>query len=204
LFGISCRKTTPNDTGGRPSGPVAVSSGEYLSRQDIQKQLAVIAKMPPPKELAYGAMCYEVVAPPSRIDYVCPDCGEKTLYAVDTSNNEQTHQSHWKTVQAIESLEQCRRLVLQIEKLDVTLHESAFCKQCAPEIKTPHLDLIILYPDVTKGTIISDVNQTDLLMLIGFLDGKLKYKGLQDQEQALKDCMLRLQELLGVELDDTK
>ncbi len=199
VFGLSCRKSTPTDTrGGTPPTPIIVTSGKFLSRQDIQKQLAIIAKSPPPKKLAMGAMCYDIAGPPARLDYVCPVCGEKTLYAMDPAADDKTKMQYWTTAQNLRSLESCRRLVQQIKKIDIKLNESPFCKQCAPDIETPELGLIIIYPDVTKESYVSNITETDLLILKAFTEGKLKFKDLQDMEIALKDRLARLEELLGV------
>ena len=122
VFGLSCRNNTPsNNTGGQPQGTVTVSSGKFLSHQEIQKQLAQIASKPAPKKLVMGAMCYKVAGPPSRIDYVCPTCGEKTLYALEDSSGETTRDLQWRAINDIQELESLRRLAQQIKKLDISL-----------------------------------------------------------------------------------
>ena len=176
---------------------------QYLSRQDIQKQLSVIAKSPPPKELAMGAMCYEAGGSPSRIDYVCPACGEKTLYAVDDSADKKTQQRQWETSWKLGDLEALRRLTQQIKKLDVALDESRFCSHCSRNVKTPRLGLVVTYPNQPEPHRVWDVTQTDLLMLKAATEGKLKFKDLQDMEIALKDKLARLEKLLGVKRNDT-
>lgn len=199
VLGFTCRKSTANGAVNSSTNPVTVSSGKYLSQQDIQKQLAVIAQKPPPKELAIGAMCYDIAGPPPRIDYVCPVCGEKTIYALEDTADEKTRLSRFQTVWTIQDLENCRRFAQTIKKLDITLDESQFCKKCSPGIDTPTLDLIVRYPDRPVPHRVSGVNWTDLAMLKAAADGKLKYKDRQDTEVALKGNLPRLQELLGVD-----
>jgi len=199
VFGLSCRKSAPsNNTGSEQQGAVTVSSGKFLSHQEIQNQLAQIAGKPAPKELAMGAMCYEVVAPPSRIDYVCPTCGEKTLYALEDSSGETTRDLQWRTINDIQGLESLRRLAQQIKKLDITLDESQFCKHCRPDVIEPKLGLIVKYPDRPEPHCVWDVSWTDLTMIKALTEGKLKYKGLNDGEAALKTQQKRLKELLGL------
>ncbi|MHC4292457.1 MAG: hypothetical protein ACYSTR_09635 [Planctomycetota bacterium] len=200
--GFSSRQNTSNETPARiePQDPVTVSSEQYLSRQDIQKQLAVIAKAPPPKELAMGAMCYDMAGPPARIDYVCPNCSEKTLYALNPEADEESRLQYWTTAQNLRSLESCRRLVQQINTLDVTLNESRFCTKCAQDVEEARLGLIIQYPNQPQPHHVSEINETDLLLIKAVTEGKLKYKDLQDNEIPIKNHLPRLEELLGTEI----
>lgn len=203
VFGFSCRKSTlAPPPGGQSPQPVTVTSGNFLSQQDIQEQLARIAKKPPPKNLAMGAMCYDIAGPPLRIDYVCPSCGEKTLYAVDTDADEKVRQQHWKTAWVIQELESLRRLTQQIDTLDVALDESQFCCHCNSAIKDPKVGLVITYPDRLEPHRVWDVHWTDLTMLKAAAEGKLKYKGKQGNEVAMKDHLPRLEELLGVDIEN--
>lgn len=204
LFGLSCRKSTPeNPPEGGSTGLITVASGRYFSRTDIQQQLAMIAESPPPKNLAMGAMCYDIAGPPPRIDYVCPDCGEKTLYALDSSADEQTRQRHWKSAWTLGELESLRRLTRQINALNIALDESQFCSHCTSDVKDPRLGLVIRYHDRPEPHRVWEVNWTDLAMIKAATEFKLKYKGQQDNEVALKENLPRLEELLGVKLDDT-
>jgi hypothetical protein len=199
VFGLSCRKSTSsNNTGDQPQGTVTVSSGKFLSHQEIQNQLTLIARKPAPKKLAMGAMCYKVAGPPSRIDYVCPTCGEKTLYALEDSSDKTKRDIQWKAISDIQELESLRRLAQQIKKLDISLDESQFCKHCRPDVIEPKLGLIVKYPDRPEPHCVWDISWTDLTMMKAVTEGKLKYKGLNDGEAALKTQQKRLQELLGL------
>jgi predicted RNA-binding Zn-ribbon protein involved in translation (DUF1610 family) len=203
VFGLSCRKSTPsNSTGGEPQGTVTIFSGKFLSHQEIQKQLALIARKPAPKKLAMGAMCYAVAVTSSRIDYVCPTCGEKMLYALEDSSDKTKRDIQWKAISDIQSLESLRRLAQQIKKLDISLNESQFCKHCHPDVIEPKLGLIVKYPDQPEPHCVWDVSWTDLVMIKAVTAGKLKYKDQQDREVALKDFLPRLKELLNADIDD--
>lgn len=225
VFGFSCRKGTLSPpVSGQSGGAVAATSGQYLSREDIQKQLAVIAKSPPPLGQPPGAMCYKVAAPPSRIDYVCPTCGEKTLYAYDAQgfNHTPTSESddpnvvflsylaHLESIaKNTKSRSMChvvyfdlghsRRLIPWIKKLDIELDESQFCKHCSPNIEEPKIGLIIRYPDQPQPHHVWGVTWKDISMLKEVSKGKTS-----DGDRALINYLDRLEELLGVTLDDTE
>lgn len=207
VFGISCRKSPASSTSIKPSGPITnVASGTYLSRQDIEAQLAYIAKSPPPKELAIGAECYKVANPPNRIDYVCANCGEKTLFVQDSSDDPNTFQQQSaNTIKVVQwELESCRRLVQGINNLDLELDESQFCKHCSPNAETPTLGLIVRYSNQPEPHRVWNIDLKDVLLIKGFTEGGLKFKGHQDWEAALIKSIPRLEELLGVKLDDTE
>jgi predicted RNA-binding Zn-ribbon protein involved in translation (DUF1610 family) len=51
-----------------------------LDRAAVRAMLKRLADAPPPTKLAVGAMCYVVSPAPPRVDYICPKCGERTLY----------------------------------------------------------------------------------------------------------------------------
>ncbi|MFH0887085.1 MAG: hypothetical protein V1843_02835, partial [bacterium] len=54
---------------------------EPLTRSEIQNLLRNLAKRPLPTVVSKpAAMCYTTVAPPDRMEYVCPKDGSKTLY----------------------------------------------------------------------------------------------------------------------------
>jgi hypothetical protein len=82
--------------------------------------------------------------------------------------------------------------------LDITLDESQFCKHCRPDVIEPKLGLIVKYPDRPEPHCAWDVSWTDLTMIKAVTEGKLKYKGLNDGEAALKTQQKRLKELLGL------
>jgi hypothetical protein len=52
-----------------------------LLPRDLIAKLDELAEQPGPKDLKRGAMCYSIAPPPNREEYICPKCGERTLYA---------------------------------------------------------------------------------------------------------------------------
>ena len=60
-----------------------------------------------------GAMCYDMCMPPPVTEYVCPVCGEKTLYPVP--------EGHWST--PLNSLEDLRRM--QAQELQDSIEQPA-------------------------------------------------------------------------------
>lgn len=161
-----------------------------LSRDALKKYLRQLANSQPPTKLAIGAMCYEVAAMPNRSEYVCPECGEKTLYTSGPEN--------W----IIQNLSNYRRRAKLITKLSVELDESQFCKKCSPEVTKPHIALIIRYPNESKEHRISHITENDLKLISEFLAGKKKHILDNDAEEPLKKHVKRLEVLLGVKLDE--
>jgi hypothetical protein len=135
-------------------------------------------------------MCYEVAVAPDRADYVCPTCGEKTLYTDDQTELIQS------------DLQACRRELEAIQGLtDVSLFldESSFCKKCRPDAKKRELKLKITYEDGKTHTT-SPVDLSDMILLRDFFKGQLSYETWNDGTAPLKENLDRLRELLGVEL----
>jgi hypothetical protein len=195
LVFAGCRKPSapdnPSPTSGISSTAAPLGSG---SRAEIEARLKVLARGPAPTELSMGAMCYEMAAPPLRAEYVCPHCGEKTLYAY---GDEQ-----YPAVSAVDSdLPGCRRLLPDVKGLTVTLDESAFCHTCSPEITDPRLVLVVTYPDGTSQRT-EGVTPEDVQLLVEFTSGRDKHSGAQDGELPLKDYLPRLEKLLGVTLPE--
>jgi hypothetical protein len=144
-------------------------------------------EMKEPPEPVFGAMCYEMVAPPEVAEYVCPVCGEKTLY---TDYN--TEFIEWE-------LQGCRRLFDEIaasSDMDIQLDETRLCSSCttADSAETA-LYLNVILED---GSVVSNrVSEFDLRLLDGFLKGRLFYYTWNDGEEPLKPHIDRIRELLG-------
>jgi hypothetical protein len=161
------------------------------SRADIADRLAALARDPAPAELTPGAMCYETMGPPDRAEYVCPTCGEKTLYA-------STEEDYFRASRAGNDVPECRRLASGIRDLNVRLDESEFCEKCRPGVATPRLALVVRYPD-GREVRTEDANSLDLTLLVEFTTGSRKHDGGMEGETPLKEHLPRLQALLGVE-----
>jgi len=177
----------PSPPSSGTAGPQAAQAAQLaaMSKAEVKRLLATVerAQAPEPK---MGAMCYEMVSAPARMEYVCPACGEKTLYEKEVSLT-------W-TYQ----LDACRRLFKGLPMREtMTLDESSFCRKCQPGTNAPSLRLLIRFDDGTTN-VVSPVRSEDLRLLRDFLGGKLAAKDAQDFETPLKTHLPRLRLLLGV------
>lgn len=188
LFGGACLYAgamSSRPAGTKQTSVVAVKSREVLglNRAQLQKMLQRVATTKPPTP-KMGAMCYDMATPPNRAEYVCPTCGEKTLYI-----EQQAYRVSWE-------VETCRRLIKEIANRAVTLDESAWCKKCRPDVNEPALALHLRFDDGTARSV-EKVNTEQLRLLRDFLGGKLAIKGEQDMETPLKEKLDELEKLLG-------
>ena len=186
----------------RPGTVVMMASSEgkpplatdNLTREQVAKRLKKLSKSPPPAKLSLGAMCYEVAAPPDRGEYVCPVCGQKTLY---TRAREQGQNN---VDMVLNDIPECRRMVKAIKGLNLTLDESEFCHKCSPAVKSPGLILIVRYPGEKKPHRVRNVSSSDLEILQLFITGQDRVAGFTGTETPLKEYLPRLQELLGIKI----
>lgn len=160
-----------------------------LSVTQVNMLLAKLESEEPPK-LTRGAMCYEAMATPEVAEYICPVCGEKTMY-----NYAQSAFINWE-------LEGCRRMVESINSntdFNIALDEGLFCDFCSPDAgeEEPALRLQVLFEDGNEVT--NTVSINDLRMLDSFLQGNLYYTTSNDAQLPLKDYAARMRELLGLE-----
>ena len=191
-----------NPAGGTPgvgSTDTGGGVGGALTRDELARRLGKLARSSPPAKLKPGAMCYEMAAGPARLDYVCPDCGAKTLYALKGSTQEGDVEMGWDVSLVLsQELPACRRAVKTVAGLDVSLDESEFCRNCRPDVKSPALVLVVRHPDAAEPHRARGINQDGLRLIRELLAGKETHTGATDDESALKDHMKRLIELLGV------
>lgn len=182
------------ETAGAAKEPVIVSrilqnvDLQSLSMEQIDSLLARLESQEPP-EPVMGAMCYEAMAYPDVAEYICPVCGEKTVYS---SMN--TAFIEWE-------LSGCRRLADSIDSLTefhVYLDESQFCQACSDSVfEDPDILLVVSPPG--EGETVNSVSITDLRMLESFLQGNLYYTTFNDGQQPLQEYAPRLRELLGLD-----
>lgn len=168
------------------------------SREEIAKRLRMLAQSPAPTELSFGAMCYKTSMPPDRAEYVCPTCGERTLYALAEAAKEGDRPVQDRILRIIQKdLDSCRRLVKHLLPWKARLDESSLCASCTPVAKKPALALTLTFSDGTTHRVES-VSSADLKLLKEFAEGSRKHYGERDSETALKDHVDRLAFLLGV------
>jgi len=158
-----------------------------FTREELERKLTVLAKRRAPRNLAFGADCYSRAAPPNRSEYVCPVCGEKTLYADSEAWNVE------------EQLPTARELVAELaENLEIRLDESAYCRHCKPNEKKLDLAIEIRYSDSSQANRISSIDNDDLRLIAEFLAGKNRHDRGMLGETPLNRHKKRLGELLGL------
>ncbi len=177
------------------AGQQQVSETKQTDRDALRAQLQKLANSEPPKTLAPGAMCYEMAMPPDRAEYTCLICSNKTLYA--SSPEERSLVPRFLTW----DLPACRRLAGQIKNIPVTLDEKSFCKHCTPQAEKRELCLVIDYGNGIRHTV-QGVTKDDLQLLVEFSEGSAVHNAGPGGERPLKEYLGRLEELLGVKLND--
>lgn len=186
----STTTTTTTTAPPRPTPPTPPIGESKLSRAALQDRLRELARSEAPKDLAPGAMCYAPTVPKTydKVEYVCPTCGEKTLYAVRD------------TVRFLEDLlPACRRRIQQVTQLPVRLDEKEFCRKCSPEVKAPALYLLLQFAGEADPRRVKDIGPDDLVLLAEFLAGKKKHGDAGGAETTpLKNYVQRLEAILGV------
>jgi hypothetical protein len=206
--GSRCFAQTPPSAApagsGEPPPAVSTEAVKSLDRGEIRGMLKKLADTPPPKQGKVSfAMCYSTVPPPTRADYICPKCGERTVYDAGEKTSPLERAEHG-TVEVVNwGIKVCRRDVEQLRKVvggAISLDESQFCRKCSPKASSPKLLLRIAYKD-GKSRDIENITHDDLRILHDFFAGRLLTKDDRDFESPLKDRLPRLQELLGVKLE---
>ena len=133
-----------------------------LSAMDREQTKQELAKLEPaPKaEPAMSAMCYDMAAPPERIEYVCPKCGERTLFPFNSG------------VIDGDELPTCRRLMQALPaRVLASLDESAFCRKCHPGSAKPELVLVARFRD-GQAESVHGVRASDLELLTAIVAGQ--------------------------------
>lgn len=203
LFAGGCSsRTSPSPASSTPTLPavttiVTTAELKSLNRAAVRALLKKLADSPPPKHLALGAMCYEPMSRIARADYVCPKCGERTLY--------ENNKSREYIAEIVErGIPCCRREFDKLRRVAneaFSLDELQFCRKCSPTVVEPKLTLHISYAD-GKTRDVENISYIDLRILHELLSGKLVSKDGRDRESPLKDSLPRLEELLGVKPDE--
>jgi hypothetical protein len=172
---------------------VTLSDLGSVSYDQLEAMLDRLVTEPlPDLYLSLGAMCYDPAAPPEVSEYVCPVCGEKTIYG-----DFNTRFVEWE-------LQGCRRIFDEIDAaadLDLVLDETRFCQDCTPGAEEePRLYLTLVLED--RGVVSSLVDEHDLRLLESFLKGRLFYTTWNDAEEPLKPHAGRIRELLGLPAEE--
>jgi len=186
LTGVGCKNLTTKNKIENIFNPNDTMPAIY-SKKDIEKMLLDLSKSNPKNLESMGAMCYDMAAPPQRAEYICPICGEKTLY-----ENNYTTLISWE-------LQQMRELVNNIKSISCKLDESQFCRSCSPKIINPELCLIVNIEEKNEHKT-CNIDEQDVILLNEFLSGSKIHKTFNDAEQPLKQYLPRIEELLGIKL----
>ncbi|MFO7627703.1 MAG: hypothetical protein R6V62_10615 [Candidatus Fermentibacteraceae bacterium] len=167
-------------------GPLNIIRLLESGRSRLRLMLFRIEREPAPDQIM-GAMCYEPAAVPNRADYVCPVCGERTLYGYPEGYF------------ILESIPPMRRIIEEMEGNDffsATLGET-YCSVCHPGNEVRGVTLVIAYPE--GDTVRTAVTLHDLRILEGFISGGLSYTDYFDALLPLRGNTDRLRTLLGIE-----
>lgn len=190
LVGAGCKIST-NKKQGTDLINNLNDSGMIYSKSDIEKKLKELAKSKPKNLETIGAMCYEMAMPPERAEYVCTVCGEKTIYTIENAEF-----ISWY-------LPSCRDMVTKLKSVNAVLDESQYCKDCSPDIETPVLCLITKLEGSSEIKTCG-INNDDLKILGEFLDGSKIHSGSFDEQYPLKGFIPRIEEMLGINIDEKK
>lgn len=158
-----------------------------LSMEQINFLLARLEREDPP-EPVFGAMCYEMMAAPAVAEYICPVCGEKTLY-----EDYRTAFIEWE-------LEGARRLAESIDAatdFQVILDETLYCDFCSEGSDEDPALLLRVIPEEGEETV-NRVSLTDLRKLNSFLNGRLYWTTDNDGHEPLQGDADKIRELLGL------
>jgi len=161
---------------------------DALSMDEVADLLDRLNNEDPPDPIR-GAMCYSPAAQVMVAEFICPVCGEKTIYSSGEADFIERE------------LPGCRRLAESINDLtqfNISLDESLFCEFCSDSvIESP---VMLLRVSISDGTeVISRVSEHDLMILDSFFKGNLYYTTWNAGRQPLQDYAGRIGELLGIE-----
>ena len=148
-----------------------------------------------------SATCYSSPGVPSdrnypAIEYVCPKCGEKTLYKHSSERQEFID----------EELAVCRSVIAEIKTntpFNCTFDESALCAKCMPRAAHRTVAFVVVYPNGTTNRT-TDVTPVDLMLVrdyLKYLDKKKTVTAEAGMTVSVKERIPRLRKLLGPDFD---
>ena len=173
--------------------PVTVEKMSTASNAEIEQMLRKIETSPAP-EPKMGAMCYRVSMPEPITEYVCPVCGEKTVYPI----GERGWSSPLHMLEPLQVLQSAANQAAAGKQASVTLDERQFCRKCLPDFtNAPQAVLVVKLPDGQEQRT-PEFSITDFQILRDFFSGKAEVTGGNDFETPLKNDLSRLRELLGL------
>lgn len=185
IAGFTGFTSCANANNSKVNTPPDSIKGSY-SRAEVEQMLENLATSKVKDNLEMGAMCYSPRQIAEHADYICPVCGEKTIYS-------------WQQAEfVLHELPSCREYARRFDKNTVLLDESQFCRKCTPDsIENPQLCLSTKL-EGQESVKTCGVYPMDLVILIDFFEGKNIYKTDNDSEVALKERIPRIKQLLGI------
>ncbi len=159
---------------------------EQLTKEEYNVKLDKLSETPQkfiPEDI--GAMCYDMAPPPDRFDFICPDCGQSTLYPSPFDYE-------------FDKIPEYRNLVKKITKIDVKLDESQFCSTCGHNLKrNPHLCLIVKYGKKAKEHKSCNITAENLNILYEYSEGMKEHKTPSGDLVPMSKYKKLLKEMLG-------
>jgi hypothetical protein len=125
-------------------------------------------------------MCYSPSPQLFKVEYICPKCGDKTLYDVNTAENKEEMSQIVRLVRL--DIRNSHLILKQIKGLDITLDESQFCKKCLPDVKSPRLVMTINYGGDKKHRV-EGVTTIDLKLIKKYLEIADKQKNQKESKR---------------------
>ena len=168
------------------SGEPIVANNLNTDSIKLEQRLKELFQTEYSGELAWGAMCYEPMAP-AHVDYVCSHCGEIIKEKLD----------NWMVF----TINKIDEIVTRIKNLgyDVVLDKTEFCPHCSKsDIENAELVFKMRFSikadyHIAKSNIINDY-----LCLLAFLSNQDTYSDTWDYEYTLHDNIAIIQKMTGL------
>ena len=144
-----------------------------------------------------------------KVSYICPICGEETLYGLDLFRKEELIQNRMGDFEPKSSnydediiftvhygIKRYQERIKEIKGINISLDETEFCKYCSPYspyTTTPTLYLLVNIngePDTIKTP---NITCMDIVLIRDFLNGRLvfeemfKYRPMADYTEKIKE-----------------
>lgn len=173
-----------------PQTEVTVKKIKSLSQSELVAMLGRVKTSQAP-EPRIGALCYETVTIYERVEYICPHCGEKTLYPRSPEADK---------LLDLQELEREFSIFRKKSPLKMDIEEYGYCKHCDSGRGPQGAALVVTYEDGSTHRCFPFTIQ-DLNKLKALLTGKLLWDAGNENQFVLSEQIPRLEELLGVKLD---
>ncbi len=153
------------------------------TREELAERLHKLAESSPPKDLSYGAMCYDIAGEPIPIEKLCPECGQ----TMRVGEKDEILREYNVPLKRIQDQGVAAKLILP-----------EHCLTCGSGLTKEKFQLEIKYPDQAEPVRVELNKPNDLELMALFLQGKDRYEGMQGEEYPLKNEVERLRKLFGI------